>query len=148
MTGFVTRESSRLPEHRKPTIIVGASMTKQSFKDQSDINRIMAKYRKTGLVSHVHPGGGRYEDLPDQVDYHGAMNLVVQADQAFAALPAHLRDRFANEPGRLLAFLADEKNRAEAEQLGLVARAVEAEGGDIVSSEGGESSAGGTSSPA
>lgn len=60
-------------------------------------------------------------DYTDAVtDYHTALNLVRQADAEFLSLPAPLRAEFDNDPGRLVAFLEDEKNRPRAVELGLV----------------------------
>jgi len=48
------------------------------------------------------------------------MNTIIAAQRAFEALPAKIRDRFANSPERFLAFLADPDNLDEAVKLGLV----------------------------
>ena len=40
------------------------SLTKQSFKDECNINNIMSKYMKDGLIGHVNKHQGRYDDLP------------------------------------------------------------------------------------
>lgn len=117
---FRSRADVMLIPRRVSTSTPGPSMTKQSFKDQSDINRIMASYRRTGLM--LQKPGASFQDLPDNFDYHEAASVVAQADQAFSVLPASLRDRFGNTPGALLDFLADPANRAEAENLGLVDR--------------------------
>lgn len=101
-------------------LTVGESMTKSDMAEQCDINVIMAHYAKNKLISHFMPSAGRYEDLPDVNDYHSAMNLTLEAQRSFELLPAGIRDRFANDPARLLAFLNDPKNRAEAETLGIV----------------------------
>jgi len=105
---------------RVQSIPVGESKTKTDMAAQCDINVIMAHYKKTGLISHFAPQGARYEDLPDQSDYHQAMNMVTEAQRSFEALPAEIRDRFYNDPGRLLQFLEDPQNRQEAEQLGII----------------------------
>lgn len=105
---------------RVQTITTGPSLTKTDMAEQCDINVIMKNYKKTGLVSHLAPNGARYEDLPPQSDYHEAMTIVTESQQAFDSLPAKLRDRFHNEPARLLAFLSDDANREEAERLNLI----------------------------
>lgn len=96
----------------------GEVRVKQSFKDQCDINRIMGKYRKTGLVDW----SAKYEGsigIADPVDFHTAMNTVAQAEQMFSELPAEVRKRFANEPGAFLAFISDPANVGELRKLGL-----------------------------
>lgn len=114
---FKTRFSAR-PVRKFPK---GPEMTKQSFKDQCDINRIMASYAKTGVIAHMRDPG-TYENLPDSMDYHHAMNVVTKSREAFEALPANLRDRFVNEPQQLLRFLGNTDNKDEAIKLGLIPR--------------------------
>lgn len=99
-------------------------VTKQSFKDECDINNIMRRFEATGEL----PFNQRpmlFGDVP-AIDFQGAMSIVVDARERFHALPSEIRDRFANDPQRLITFLQDEKNRPEAEALGLVRKAVEA----------------------
>jgi phage internal scaffolding protein len=95
------------------------SLTKQSFKEQSDINVIVNKFMKTGVMPET-VNMPRYGDFTEATDYQTALNLVMQAEDAFMELPATLRARFENDPGQLLAFIEDDSNRAEAEALGLV----------------------------
>jgi len=87
----------------------GVSRTKQSFKDECDINRIVARFRKTGDPFLLNPAGiaPTYADLPDVDSFHDSMNRVLAAEDAFAALPSKVRDRYRNDPGVFLAALAD-----------------------------------------
>lgn len=96
------------------------TMTKQSFKDECDINTIMAKYQTTGLIEHVQNVQGAYGDFTSVEDYQLSLNQVIEAQAAFDNLPAKIRDRFANDPARLMSFLQDETNLDEARSLGLV----------------------------
>ena len=43
----------------------------------------------------------------------------MQAQQSFESLPSELRGRFENDPAKLIDFLSDERNNAEAVKLGL-----------------------------
>jgi len=98
----------------------GPSLTHQSMKDETDMNRIMEKWAKTGVLEHRNTYEGQYGDFlsaPD--DYHSAMNAVLEAQEMFADLPASVRKRFANDPGLFLDFVSDPKNRDEMEELGL-----------------------------
>lgn len=93
--------------------------TKQSAKDECDINRIMARYLKTGQV----PGGvlgGSYGDVSSGVDYLEAQGIILNARKQFEMLPAKVRDRFQNNPFEMLEFVGDEKNIPEARKLGLL----------------------------
>lgn len=97
----------------------GPSMTQQNFKDDSDINLILAKYKKTGLIDHINKYGGQYADMPGEDDFHAAMNLVTNAQTMFADLPSEIRGHFENDPALFLDFMDDPENREEAIKMGL-----------------------------
>jgi phage internal scaffolding protein len=98
------------------------SRAKQEFKDQCDMNNIIKAYRLTGQINHVaaNAAQGRYEDLPDEFDLQQSLNVVREADAAFASLPAKLRDRFGNDPAKFLGFLSNPENIDEARRLGII----------------------------
>lgn len=97
-----------------------SSLTQQQFADECDINNIIRRH-PDGLFTHVNPGTPKWGvDVPEPLAYNEALNLVMEADAAFMALPAELRARFNNDASSLLAFLNDETNRDEAIKLGLV----------------------------
>lgn len=95
------------------------SRTKQSFRDECDINNIMAKYMATGLVDHVKKYQGRYEDLPNEIDYHENLNAVMRAEDAFSSLPSKIRTRFGNNPAAFLGFVLNPDNLEEVQRMGL-----------------------------
>lgn len=95
-------------------------MAKQSFKEECNINTIMAKYKSTGLITHVKDVQGAYGDFTSVQDYQLSLNQVIEAQAAFDLLPAAVRKRFGNQPTQLMAFLDDPANRDEAVKLGLV----------------------------
>lgn len=100
---------------------VEPSMTKQSFADECDINKIMERYEKTGVM----PEGRRMYEFGEAISeysYQESMNAVIAADQMFSELPAKMRDRFGNDPLQLLKFLDDPDNKDEAIELGLLKR--------------------------
>lgn len=98
------------------------SRTKQEFKDQCDINNIIKAFKLTGQINHIaaNAAKGRYEDLPDEVDFQTSLNTIRAASNAFESLPAKLRDRFGNDPTAFLAFLSDPENIEEATRLGIL----------------------------
>lgn len=96
------------------------TMAKQSFQAECDINTIMSKYQQTGLIEHVQKFQGSYGDFTSVADYQVSLNQVLDAQNAFDALPSSIRARFQNNPGAMLAFLEDPSNRDEAVKLGLV----------------------------
>jgi len=101
------------------------SLTQQSMAEECDINFIMAKYQKHGVIEHVNSVQGQYGDFVTSTDYQVAMNEVLLAREAFESLPSSLRNRFENDPVQFLDFVHDDKNREEMIQLGLIEVPVE-----------------------
>lgn len=98
----------------------GEVITKQYPKDECDINNILSQYKKTGIINHINSNRGEYIDLPSSPDYQSALNLALEAQNAFSTLPAVVRERFRNDPKYLLAALQDLNMRPELEQLGII----------------------------
>ncbi len=115
----ITMRSAYYPHERVQTIPVGPSMTQQNFKDETDINLILAKYAKSGLIDHINKYGGHYAEMPAEQDFHAAMNLVTNAQTMFAELPSEIRNMFDNDPGQFLDFVDNPENREEAIEMGL-----------------------------
>lgn len=101
--------------------------TKQSFKEESDINHIMARWQRTGVIDHLAANPPTYGNFITAGDYQEACNSVIAADAAFAAMPAHIRDRMNNDPATFMNFMADPNNQAEAVKLGLATQHAEAQ---------------------
>ena len=96
----------------------GESRTKQSFKKECDINHIMAKYQKTGAITHYNKHQQQY-GIADGQTFQDAMNLVCEAQEMFNDLPSSIRSRFGNDPAAFLDFVQDEDNADEMVKLGL-----------------------------
>lgn len=96
----------------------GVEHAQQQFKDDCDINSIMARFQKTGAIDHVSMHQPQYGEATP-VDYHTAMNIITKAQQMFADLPSSLRRRFDGDPSKLLEFVQDPDNADEAAELGL-----------------------------
>ena len=115
--------SARVPHTRVHPDLEYTSMTKQSFQGETNINSIMKKYQKTGLIEHVNEHRGEYADFLNAPDYHTALNRVIEANDMFASLPSELRTRFDNDPGKFLSFVDDEENIPEMKDMGLIPKA-------------------------
>lgn len=97
----------------------GKTRVEQSHRDKVNINSIMSRYKKTGLMER-RLDKPAYGDFTASVDYHEARNRLIEAESAFASLPASVRKRFGNNPAELIDFLNDENNLDEAVELGLL----------------------------
>ncbi len=95
-------------------------LTKQSFQNECDINAIMDRWTRTGVIDHFAANPPTFGDFNCEQDFQDAQNSIIQANEAFDALPAKVRDRMQNDPGKLLTFLNDPANDDEARSLGLL----------------------------
>lgn len=59
-------------------------------------------------------------DFSTEKDFLEVQDQIAQANQSFQAMPSSIRNRFGNNPGKLLNFLEDPANHAEAIKLGLM----------------------------
>lgn len=94
------------------------TLTQQHSKDEVDINKIMARYIKTGVIDHVAKYQGQYTDN-NETDYHTSQNILIKADAMFAELPATVRKNFDNDPASFLQFVSNEENHSKLQEMGL-----------------------------
>jgi len=104
---------------RVPIYFNDPSLTKQEYRDDVDINKIIAKFKITGELPVKK--GGYYADVSRIPDYQTILDQVNQAQEMFMTYPAAIRARFNNDPGQLLDWAADPKNRPEAVKMGILA---------------------------
>lgn len=104
------------------------SRTHQSFKAECDVNNIMKKYERTGILEHRNTFQGQYGDFTNVPnDFHEAQNAVIAAEEMFMTLPAKVRRRFQNDAGEFIDFATDPANQEEMIKLGLAERRVDGE---------------------
>ncbi|AXL14715.1 internal scaffolding protein [Microviridae sp.] len=106
---------------REPVLasIGETTQVQQSMAADCDINNIMKKYEKTGVLQHVARYGGSYGDFTVLPDFHTAMNKMIEAQEMFMSLPASIREKFNNDAGAFVEFAVDEKNIDEMRKMGL-----------------------------
>lgn len=114
---FKTAYGPKLRVRYQPPSAVG--LTKQSFKAECDINNIMARYLKTGVLEHVRTAVGAYLDVTG-ADFQSAQNLVAGAKSMFHMLPSAIRTKFDNNPAEFLKYMENPANAPEARELGLL----------------------------
>lgn len=97
--------------------------TKQEFYKDANINYIMKKYRKTGILGDpLNYKIGEYGDFTSGNDFFETMRKVTNVKNIFGKLPAHIKTKFNNEPQNLIEFLTKEENNEEAYNMGLKTR--------------------------
>lgn len=104
----------------RPVVTFGESRTKQAFRDEVNINNIMKRFAKGQMITHFNTRQPFYGDVSEIKDYRDALNVVIQAEELFSGMSAQVREKFDNDPAKMIEFLSDEKNRDEAIKLGLV----------------------------
>lgn len=96
------------------------SLARQSEAEGCDINVIMKRYEKTGLLPQVVGGAAFFADVSELGDYRTVVENIRLAEAAFGQLPADLRSRFRNDVAEFLDFVSDPANAGELVKLGLV----------------------------
>lgn len=129
-------------ERNRVSLVCGPTRTKQSFREQVNINSILARHRRSGMLDHVNGKTPFYGDVSGIADYQEALNVVHRASELFNGMSAAVRRRFDNDPVRMIEFLQDPSNLKEAQELGMVVKP------PVVPANGGTPPLGGDTPPA
>lgn len=97
----------------------GVSLARQDAAEECDINSLMARYAVTGTIPQDLSRSPRYVDAFDLPSYQEALHIMMQAEQAFMALPAKVRKEFDNSPEAFVEFAQDPKNLGQMREWGL-----------------------------
>lgn len=117
----VSHPKGGLPKRRRVQYLPAKDgKVEQSHKDECDINTMVARARRGTFIPPANRG--MYGDFSNMPDFQTSKNIVLAAEAMFFALPADLRERFENDPGKALAFMDNPDNREECYKLGLLAR--------------------------
>lgn len=104
--------------------IEGSSVTQQQYSKDADINNIMARYRKTGvLINPLDPDSNRvplFMDVSGIGDFQAVQTRLNSINEAFMTLSPDVRAKFDNTPAKAIDFMTDPKNLKESVDLGLL----------------------------
>jgi len=100
-------------------MVFDPGQTRQADKESCDINVILSRFERSGVLPELIKKDARYGDFSDVPSYQESLDLVAMARAQFDALDAKVRDRFANDPTRMLEFVNDPANREEMIRLGM-----------------------------
>ena len=93
-----------------PITDYGESMTKQAFKDSTDINKIIRKAQKQGSLEHALKYPAAVYGEFTGVDLLGAFQQVERAQAIFDECPSEVRREFDNDAFKFMAFASDPEN--------------------------------------
>lgn len=122
MRETLSDESSMFVVHDPVDLHFGdePSRTRQEFADECDINILMQRFERTGVISHVAQAEPMYLDLSEGVpDLMTALETVRAAEAAFMSLPASVRKEFDNDAIKFVAFAEDPDNLGKLREWGL-----------------------------
>lgn len=82
----------------------GEVITQQHFREETDINVIVQRFGLTGQLPRGAVLNGVYGDFTGITDYESAVATIEAAQVRFNQLPPELREKFENDPGRLVEY--------------------------------------------
>lgn len=80
-------------------------MTEQHHAKSVNINAIMARYAKTGVIDHINKHESSYGEVSG-LEYHQALSLVAAQKTIFEELPSFARNHFENDVSKYLDLMA------------------------------------------
>lgn len=121
----IKREDKRNPSKHAISFEGVPSMTKQSFRDGTKVDRILKKYAAQGIspdnvgLFQRSVANMEFGVADTTYDYQTQLNKINEVKEYFAALPSRIREKFRNDPARMLRFMSDPANMDECVKLGL-----------------------------
>jgi len=121
MKTFRSKYDDKQKENRKKYAGSMEMVTKQAMAEETNINNILRKYKLTGVLpTNSKAALANFGDFSKIPSYKESLEHVLAAQDMFSELPSAVRNRFRNDPGHLIEFLADKNNKDEAIRLGLI----------------------------
>lgn len=99
--------------------VSGPNPTQQNQLNETDINKMSAKYLRTRLAGNPNGRKPMFITVPSAT-FHDMMNKVVQIQDQFQRLSANIRRKFMNNPTVMLSWLENPDNRREGVKMGLI----------------------------
>jgi len=100
--------------HKQP--IYDDGRTKQAFRDETDINKILMRAQKTGTISHLQKHEGSYGNFSD-FDFFGSMLMLTKGREIFDDLPSEIRSEFNNSPAGFFDYVNAPENKERLQEL-------------------------------
>lgn len=108
------KRPGRMDENGEPIYF-----TEQNHKKECDVNEIIKKYDRTGLLTHVKRIEAQFGDMTG-ASFRKMQDEVARAKTMFEQFPADVKKRFDNDISKLLEFMESPENREEGIKLGLI----------------------------
>ena len=96
------------------------SRTIQSQSADADINKILAKFRATGIINSLNEAELQFRDVSEFTDLKDALNQAKEAEAAFMRLPSKVREVFDHDPVVWLDTAHDADKRQALVDMGVI----------------------------
>lgn len=102
------------------------SRTQQHYRDGTRIDNVLKRYQTQGVnpndvgLFRAHVNQQEFGIADTTYDYQTQLNKIVEIKAKFNRLPSGIREKFRNDPARMLAFMADPKNLKASIEMGLL----------------------------
>lgn len=100
--------------------VEGESKTKQSMRDEADINEIVRRANAFGAEPVVNPKNPIYGDFSNANDYYDCYNRVLDAQEAFLLIDPRARKYCDNDPGKWVEKIFDPREWPKLQELGVL----------------------------
>lgn len=111
------RHPYQSPRHRVSISGFEKTRTKQQFTKECDINLIMTKFQKNGILTHLNKYGPQYGEVSG-IDLLDAMTTLTKAQDMYDDLPSNVRKQFES-PAEFLDFVGKDENIEKLREWGL-----------------------------
>jgi len=112
MSFYARGISPLVPVDNDPgTIFTEPTITQQHFKSEVNINNIIAKFNRTGILGDGEKAVPRYADVSLFGDFSQCQARIQEGKNAFQELPLEVRKLAGNDPARLWDVLQNPENR-------------------------------------
>lgn len=106
------------------------SLTEQSHRNECNINAIVDRYKRTGILGGIDQARDMFfGDFTEVGSFHDVQNIIAEAREKFFNLPSYVRESFGNDPARFLDALKDASQLGKLIDLGLVKKVITGEVG-------------------
>lgn len=92
--------------------------TKQAFKDQCDINKMLKKAQQKGSLAHIQKYPELvYGEFDGEFDLLTAQQRLIRANEIFADAPSEIRKEFGNDALKFVKFCANPENNERLREI-------------------------------
>lgn len=99
------------------------SRTKQEFREDCDVNVIIRRFTKSGLLPNPNNAVPQFVDAASLPDLQTLMQIMIEAEKAFMSLPAQVRKEFDNNAIQFVEFATKAENLDKMREWGLAPKA-------------------------